>query len=186
MASSAFAERYLYLPSLGFCLLLSGGAVWLWRRAEGFALARWAGAAVAAALATVAVAEIVTRNRDWRDDKSFLTATLAVDPHASYMRTSLAALEWSEFQQQDAVKDWKLALADKPDNAIALSNLGMAMIEEKRWQEAEVYLRKAIELRPRFAAPHGHLGKMYAALEEKPPPSPRRIFRPWLGLNSTG
>src|SRR5215831_5885947 len=82
--------------------------------------------------------QIMTRNLDWRDDKSFFTATLAVDPHASYMRTSLGALEWSEFHQLDALEDWKLALADNPDNAIALSNLGMAMIEEKRWQEAEV------------------------------------------------
>jgi protein O-mannosyl-transferase len=165
MASSAFAERYLYLPSVAFCLLLAGGGMWLWRRAEGFRLARLVGAAAAIALAVLAAALTVTRNRDWRNDKSFFTATLTVDPHGSYMRTSLGALEWSEYRQQEAVKDWKLALADKPDNAIALSNLGMAMVEEKRWPEAEEYLRKAIELRPRFAAPHLHLGKMYATLE---------------------
>ena len=166
MASSAFAERYLYLPSVAFCLLLAGGGMWLWRRAESFRLARLAGAAAAIALAVLAAGQIVTRNRDWRSDKSFFTATLATDPHASYMRTSLGALEWSEYRQQDAVKDWKLALADKPDNPIALSNLGMAMVEENRWPEAENYLRKAIELRPRFAAPHLHLGKMYVALEQ--------------------
>src|SRR5262249_39750160 len=103
------------------------------------------------------------------------TATLAVDPHASYMRTSLATLEWSEFRSQDAVKDWKLALVDKPDNAIAWSNLGMAMIEEKRWAEAEEYLRRAIELRPRFAGPHIHFGKMYTELEK--PADAEREFR---------
>src|SRR4029077_12881720 len=111
----------------------------------------------------------------WRDDRSFFTSTLAVDPHASYMRTSLATLEWSEFRPQDAVKDWKLALVDKPDNAIALSNLGMVMIEEKRWAEAEEYLRKAIELRPRFAGPHIHFGKMYRELEK--PADAEREFR---------
>jgi protein O-mannosyl-transferase len=175
MASSAFAERYLYLPSVAFCLLLAGGGMWLWRRAEGFRLARLVGAAAAIALAVLAAAQIVTRNRDWCNDKSFFNATLAVDPHASYLRTSLGALEWSEYRQQDAVKDWKLALVDKPDNPIALSNLGMAMVEEKRWPEAEEYLRKAIELRPRFAAPHLHLGKMYATLER--PEAAEREFR---------
>jgi len=32
MAASAFAERYLYLPSVGFCLLIAGAALWLWDR----------------------------------------------------------------------------------------------------------------------------------------------------------
>jgi protein O-mannosyl-transferase len=175
MAASAFAERYLYLPSFGFCALASAGGLWLWRRAANRAKLRFALAGAAAVLALSAVAQTVVRNRDWRDDRSFFTSTLAVDPHASYMRTSLATLEWSEFRPQDAVKDWKLALVDKPDNAIALSNLGMVMIEEKRWAEAEEYLRKAIELRPRFAGPHIHFGKMYRQLER--PADAEREFR---------
>jgi len=164
MAASAFAERYLYLPSFGFSVLAAAAVLWLSRRAAARPALGWALKSGAAAIAVLAVAQIVVRNRDWRDDKSFFTATLAVDPHASYMRTSLATLEWSEFRQQDAVKDWKMALLDKPDNAIALSNLGMAMVEQKRWPEAEDYLRKAIALRPRFAGPHIHLGKMYAEI----------------------
>ena len=164
MAASAFAERYLYLPSLGFSAVAAGAAVWLWRNAGSRHVIRWIGVAAALAIAALACAQIIARNRDWRDDKSFFTAALAVDPHSSYMRTSLATVEWSEHQPAAAVRDWQTALADKPDNAIALSNLGMAMGEQKRWQEAEPYLRKAVELRPRFAAPHMHLGKMYAEL----------------------
>jgi tetratricopeptide (TPR) repeat protein len=164
MAASAFAERYLYLPSLGFSALLAGAGVWLWRRADSLAAIRYAGAAAALGIAAMACTQIVARNRDWRDDQSFFAATLAADPHASYMRTSLGALEWSGYKPEAAIRDWQMAVADKPDNAIALSNLGMAMVEQKRWQEAEAYLRRAIELRPRFAAPHLHLGKMYAEL----------------------
>ena len=175
MAASAFAERYLYLPSLGFSALASAGALWLWRKAASRPLLRWIGAAAALGIAVLACAQIVARNRDWKDDQSFFTATLAVDPHASYVRTSLAALEWSEFRPDQAIRDWQTALADKPDNAIALSNLGMAMVEQKRWQEAEPYLRRAVELRPRFAAPHMHLGKMYAALGK--PAEAEREFR---------
>jgi Flp pilus assembly protein TadD len=175
MAASAFAERYLYLPSVGFCALVAGGGVWLWKQAGELPKVRWALGGAALGLAALATVEIVTRNRDWRDDKSFFTATLAVDPHASYMRTSLAVIEWSEYRQKDAVRNWQAALADKPDNAIAMSNLGMAMIEEKRWDEAEAYLQKAIQLRPRFAGPHGHLGRMYIALER--PADAEREFR---------
>jgi Tfp pilus assembly protein PilF len=175
MAASAFAERYLYLPSVGFCALLAGAGVWLWSQTRKLPKVRWVVGSAALLLAVLATLQIVIRNRDWRDDKSFFSATLAADPHASYMRTSLAAIEWSEYRQKDAVRDWQTALADKPDNAIALSNLGMAMVEEKRWQEAEAYLRRAIQLRPRFAAPHGHLGKIYLALDQ--PAAAEREFR---------
>ena len=175
MAASAFAERYLYLPSLGFSALLAGAGVCLWRRAGSFRAIRSAGVAAALGIAALACTQIVARNRDWRDDQSFFAATLAADPHASYMRTSLGALEWGEFKPDAAVHDWQLALADKPDNAIALSNLGMAAIEQKRWQEAEAYLRRAVELRPRFAAPHMRLGKMYAELER--PADAEKEFR---------
>ena len=176
MAASAFAERYLYLPSVGFCALAAGGGVWLWRQTRALSKVRWALGITALGLTALATLQIVSRSRDWRDDRSFFTATLAIDPHASYMRTSLAALEWSEYQQKDAVRDWQTALTDKPDNAIALSNLGMAALEEKRWQEAEAYLQKAIELRPRFAGPHGHLGQMYVALQ-RPSDAERELRR---------
>jgi len=125
---------------------------------------RWAGATALLALAVLASREIILRNRDWRDDKSFFTVTLAQDPRASYMRTSFGAIEWSDHKSDDAVRDWQMALADKPDNAIALSDLGMAAVERRQWQAAQGYLRQAVGLKPRFMAPHLHLGKMYLAL----------------------
>src|SRR5262249_12373027 len=132
MAASAFAERYLYLPSFGFCALAGGGAMWCYGKVRSHRLlARAAVTALAAVLAAAAL-EIVRRNRDWRDDQSFFLATLAADPHSSYMRTSLGAIVWSQGRRADAVKQWQMALADKPDNAVAIANLGMAMVEEGR------------------------------------------------------
>jgi Tfp pilus assembly protein PilF len=46
---------------------------------------------------------------------------------------------------------------------VALSDLGLAMVEKKRYGEAKVYLLKAIELRPRYALPHVHLARVYLA-----------------------
>jgi Flp pilus assembly protein TadD len=79
------------------------------------------------------------------------------------MRTDFGVLEWNSHREAEAEREWRLALADMPDNAIALSNLGRAMFEKKRYQDAETYLQKAIALRPLYAAPHIHLGEVYAA-----------------------
>jgi protein O-mannosyl-transferase len=168
MATNVFTERYLYVPSVGFCALAAGGAVCVFRRvAERQALVRWAVATAGIAIAALAATQIVARNRDWRDDWIFLNRTLATEPHASLLRTDLGSLEWSRLHREEAERQWLLAIADKPDNVAALSNLGLAMLEKNSYQEAESYLRRAIELRPRFAAPHIHLGRVYLA-ENRP------------------
>lgn len=164
MATNVFTERYLYLPSVGFCALLAGGLVWVFRRFSLLtSVLRWAMAAAGVAVALIAAGEIFARNRDWRDDYTLLNRTLAVEPHASYMRTDFGVLEWDRNQRAEAERDWRLALVDKPDNVVALSNLGLAMLEKKRYDDAKDYLRKAIDLRPHFAAPHIHLARVYAA-----------------------
>ena len=164
MATNVFTERYLYLPSVGFCALVAGGFVFLFRGFTGRIPAlRWTLVTAATILVFLAAGEIVARNRDWRDDFTLLSRTLAVEPHASYMRTDFGVLEWNSRRPAEAEREWRLALADMPDNAIALSNLGLAMLEKKRYQDAETYLQKAIALRPLYAAPHIHLGKVYAA-----------------------
>jgi tetratricopeptide (TPR) repeat protein len=163
MATNVFTERYLYLPSVGFCALLAGGLVYLFRRFAHIGASQWISATAVIVLFALAAGEIVARNRDWHDDFALVSRTLAVEPHASSMRSDLGVMDWNAHRPADAEREWRLALADKPDNAVALSNLGMAMLEKKRYEEAEGYLQQAIALRPRFAAPHIHLAGVYAA-----------------------
>lgn len=161
MAASAFAERYLYLPSVGFCFLAAGGAVAIWTR---LTPARWIRIALAScAIGIIALASflIFQRNRQWHDDEGLILADLRTQPHASYLRANMGAIEWSRRNKQEAIRQWRLALVDKPDNAIALCNLGMAMVEDKRWSEAEAFLKQAIAARPRYAAPHIYLGDFH-------------------------
>src|SRR5215467_2233044 len=166
MAASAFAERYLYLPSVGFSILLAGGAVWLWQAARHLRMFRAAAWSAAMVVLGASAVSIVQRNRQWHDDETLIARDLAIEPHASYLRANIGAIEWSRHHKVEAIEQWKLALLDKPDNAIALCNLGMAMVDAKNWQEAEEYLKKAIALRPRFASPHVYWGDLYLAREQ--------------------
>jgi tetratricopeptide (TPR) repeat protein len=164
MAANVFAERYLFLPSMGFCGLLAGGCVFLFRQLRGHRqLWRWVLATTAAIVLLLAAGEIVARNRDWHDDFTLLAQTLAIEPHAAYMRTNLGVLAWDAHNPAEAERQWRMALADAPNSPVTLSDLGLAMLEKKRYSDAENYLHKAIELRPNFAAPHLHLARVYAA-----------------------
>jgi len=70
------AERYLYLPSVGFCLLLGDLGARAWSRATAFA-ARAALAATAAVVLLAAAGATAARNPVWRDDVALWTDTEA-------------------------------------------------------------------------------------------------------------
>jgi tetratricopeptide (TPR) repeat protein len=67
------AERYLYLPSVGFCLLIGALAAQGWSRAQGSL--RIAAAVGAAALLLAASVVTVRRNPVWHDDLALWTDT---------------------------------------------------------------------------------------------------------------
>jgi protein O-mannosyl-transferase len=169
MTASVFAERYLYLPSVGFSWLAAGVLMWMWNgkmwdrgpvRARAI---RWGLVAAGAALAVLCCFAIVKRNREWRSDLDLVVSSLAAQPDSAHMHAEYGMFQWSAGDREAADHEWKLALHYNPDSVEALANLGFARFEEKKYDEAAAFLQRAIYLKPRFAAPHIRLGQVYAA-----------------------
>jgi len=92
LGPNVFTERYLYLPSVGFCWVAAWGILRIRAQAAGRRPA-W-GAALGIVLGVVGVlaaVRIVTRNRDWRDEITYYRATLAAEPEAASLRINLGA-----------------------------------------------------------------------------------------------
>jgi len=165
MAGSVFAERYWYLPSVGFSWLAAGGILWLWRLpGSRERLRRWTIAVAGAALALLAAHATIQRNRDWRNDRTLAERTLEVFPEASGVRVNLGKLSWAEGKHEEAERIWREALQQNPQDAVAMWNLGMALLEKKNYPQAIEILQKGIALAPRYSLPHVYLGRVYAAL----------------------
>jgi tetratricopeptide (TPR) repeat protein len=170
MTASVFAERYLYLPSVGFSWLVGGAALWMWQRTErrnergtrerGL---RWAIGAAGVGLAAISSYAIVKRNREWRSDLDLVVSSLATQPDSAHMHAEYGLFQWNAGEHDAAEREWQLALHYNPESAEALANLGFVRFEEKEYDEATAFLQRAIALKPRFAAPHIQLGKVYAA-----------------------
>jgi protein O-mannosyl-transferase len=164
MGANVFAERYVYLPSVGFSWLLAGAIWWCWRKAHASTRQlRWVLAVSAVIAALLAGRAIVARNRDWKDDRTLIIRTLEVRSDSPNMRNDLGLMKWYDGDRDEAERQWQLALSYKPDTVEVLSNLGFARLEEKRYDDAIPYLQKAIQLKPMFATPHIHLARVYAA-----------------------
>jgi tetratricopeptide (TPR) repeat protein len=169
MASNAFAERYLYLASVGFCWMVGWAGVggWNWLSARG---SRWRVALPLAAglIATLWVFRIVTRNRDWRDNVTFYSKTLAISPDAYLIHNNLGTVYWGQGNIPAAANEWRTTLRMAPTFEYALHNLGLVAKDEKHYREAEDLFLRALAIRPNYCDAHLDLGKVYEATGRLP------------------
>lgn len=89
------------------------------------------------------------------------SAAAATEPtQREALRACLARAEASRTagRLEDAVAEYRAALALRPDHAALHANLGALLQDLGRFAEAEVCHRRAIELDPRAVAPHSNLG----------------------------
>jgi protein O-mannosyl-transferase len=97
LGRNVFAERYLYLPSVGFCLLAALIAASAMNRLPENRLPEKFQKPLAALLLTAIVLwfswETFTRNPDWHDDATLFGATLASSPDAPFVHFMVAATE---------------------------------------------------------------------------------------------
>ncbi|HXW14190.1 MAG TPA: tetratricopeptide repeat protein, partial [Terriglobia bacterium] len=164
MTSNPFAERYLYLASVGFCWIVGWAGVRGWEllSARG---SRWRLALPVAAglIAALCMLRVITRNRAWRDNVTFYTATLAVTPNAYYIHNNLGTVYWEQGNMTAAEKEWRIALRLAPGSEYVLHNLGLVAIAEKRYADAENLFLRALAIRPDYMDAHLDLGRTYEA-----------------------
>jgi len=164
MAGNVFTERYLYLPSVGFCWLIAWLGIRWWDGAQH--LSPWARclrltlAALLAAGVLLGSAKTISRNRDWRDDLTLYTRTLESDPDAHIIRGNLAVVYLDQGDLGRAEREWKTTLAGKPDSVNSMDALGVLYTQEGRYAEAEAMFKRAIVTKPLWGTPHYNYGAL--------------------------
>jgi protein O-mannosyl-transferase len=167
-SDNVFAERYLYLPSIGFCWLVALGCTQLWD-ALGSRDRIWRGV-LAGCLGIVAVlyaARIVTRNRVWRDELTLDTVTLEAAPDAVVIYNNLGSVYWDRGDVESAARVWEKALTLAPRSATILNNLGLVAMKSQNLPAAMEYFKKAITVEPSFPDSHLNLGVAYEAMGQR-------------------
>jgi protein O-mannosyl-transferase len=164
MTASVFAERYLYLPSVGFSWLLAGALIWAWDRLGTRSRSlRWAPAGALGILACFAAYVSVARTFDWRSDRALVVSTLRVLPDSPHTHVQYGKFRWADGARTEAEHEWQLALSLNPESVEAMAELGRANLEKKQYDQATEWLQKAIQLKPNFATAHVLLGQVYEA-----------------------
>jgi Tfp pilus assembly protein PilF len=152
------AEHYLYLPSVGFCLLVSALLDPFLDHAR-FAPALYAGALAVLLLLAL---RTVWRNADWKDDLALWSKTVQTAPQAARARNNLGAAYLNRGQLARAEEQLEAALKISPDLAVAHANLGKIYMDRDDLQRAERELRAALERTRWDIIPRLWLGAVYA------------------------
>jgi tetratricopeptide (TPR) repeat protein len=162
LPSVVFAERYLYLPSVGFCWILGWGFLRLWVRASALG-AVWSRALAIAFGILVALCSlrIVTRNRDWKNNFTLFANTLAACPDAYLIRRDLGATYWEIGDVESAEREFRAALKIAPQQSLTLGSLGMVYLKKQQYSEAIDFFKMALEFDPNNAVAHLYLGVTY-------------------------
>lgn len=169
---SPMADRYLYIPSFGFTMVLgllfsmSGGD--LLRnggphRSGSRLKERYAKAANVAGALLVAVLLVMTfqRNFVWKDQYSLATKRVADAPSYANAHYDLG-LEFARQKRFDeAISKFNKALEIKPGFVKAYNNLGAVYIEKKMYDEALGVFQNAVKMNRSDANIHYNLGIIF-------------------------
>lgn len=164
MAGNVLTERYLYLPSVGFCWLVGWAVKTAWDLVEAKSGAklpiRATLSAIGIALVLLAVTSTWSRNRVWRNDLTLYTKTLQTDPDSHIMHMNLGVTYYESGDFAAAEREIRRAVDLKPDSTNDLNALGCVYLEQGRLIEARDALQRAITLKPQWTDPHFNYGRL--------------------------
>lgn len=145
-------ERYLYLPSVGFCLL---AALWASR------LPRRVLLPAAFAALTLCSWRTCRRNAEWRSALSLYAGNVALFPNSFAMRVFLGNAYRDDGNLGAAVAQYQKSLDLNPSYYSAHNALGTALHKKKDYAGAVISFRKAMSLRPKYVTAMNNLSVSY-------------------------
>ncbi|KOB72076.1 Transmembrane and TPR repeat-containing protein 4, partial [Operophtera brumata] len=152
------AERVLYIPSAGFCLLIVIGLGKVIDRRR----LRKIGLCLYCLLLVIFTLKSWHRSLQWRNEYRLFTSALSVCPLNAKVHYNVAKAADTRQQTAWALEEYKEAIRLYPEYYQAMNNLANLQKNLKQYAEAELYLRKAISHKDDFPAAWMNLGIVLA------------------------
>ncbi|XP_066541423.1 protein O-mannosyl-transferase TMTC2 isoform X2 [Hoplias malabaricus] len=149
------AERVLYIPSMGFCLLVAVGVRALWVRLRRNS-SRTLILTCSASLVLLFGMKTVLRNKDWHNEEMLYKSGITVNPAKAW--GNLGNVLKNQGKMEEAEQAYRNALYYRRNMADMLYNLGLLLQENNKFSEALHYYKLAIGSRPTLASAYLNTG----------------------------
>jgi hypothetical protein len=162
------AERFLYLPSVGYCALGGCGLRWVYERigkSSGFAMAHGRRLLITAFGLIVLGFSLQTlaRNKVWKDELTLYRVTESCAPDNFRVQYNLGNAYFRSGDVNRALQHTLIAFRLQPDFPQVSYNLGVIYESMGSREDAEKMYRKATELDPAYAIAHNNLAAILYA-----------------------
>ncbi len=156
-------ERWLYLPSVGFCWIVGWLLGWLWEGLKALKLAR---ALVLAGLCGLSLLRIWTWNLVWSNGERLFSTMLSGNNENILAHDRLGDLHLEHNRFRDAIREYATTLFYQPKAPRAYEGLGSVFWARNLKDEALTLFRQAVVLAPDFTQAHYSLGLALAETED--------------------
>ncbi|HOW36030.1 MAG TPA: tetratricopeptide repeat protein [Candidatus Omnitrophota bacterium] len=163
------AERYVYLPSVGFCCLLGYVLMSLYNRALAKDVGGLGGRGLVLVIILVSafyLYQTVLRNYDWRTEFSLWKSSISQNPFYTGSHTQMAKAYAEMGREEDAEREYIKALSLSPNNSVALNSLGSYYVRKGRMQEGLALMLKALRIDPQDTFAYINVGRTYNLMKE--------------------
>jgi tetratricopeptide (TPR) repeat protein len=175
----AHADRYMYVPMTGLCIILAWGAADIIQKRPQTKV--WF-ATVAVASCTACLVLASAQTQYWRTSETLYQRALSVTENNFAAEYNLGEyLMDVPDRGADAVAHIEAALRIQPDSADALNILGAYLLQNGRDAEARLQFEQALRAQPQSAEAHFNLGLI---LEKTPLEIPDAITHYTAAVNA--
>ncbi|XP_012275148.1 transmembrane and TPR repeat-containing protein 4 isoform X2 [Orussus abietinus] len=156
------AERTLYIPSAGYCLLFAIGLEKLSNR--------WSSPKIFVSMYAMLILLFFTRSwvrsNEWKTETVLFNSAIRVCPLNAKVHYNVAKSAADLGNSTHAELEYKTALRLNPNYTQAMNNLGNLLKDRQQYIEAEKLFRRAVKLQEDFAAAWMNLGIVLSALKK--------------------
>ncbi|PAV78991.1 hypothetical protein WR25_10317 isoform B [Diploscapter pachys] len=145
------AERVLYLPSIGYCLLLAIAYKYLSKIYKSLEI-------ISLVIMAMAVSHCFARSKEWTNELSLYSSGLEVCPNNAKIHYNLGKVLNDLGNEAEAERNYWNAIHLHPTYDQALNNLGNLLERNGRRDQAEQLLKRALQAKPHFAGAWMNLG----------------------------
>lgn len=159
------ADRFSYVPSLGWPVLAGAGVFYCWHLWVGGRIKRqtlFLAQSFSVLLLISLGALTWGQTHIWHDSESLWRHALAVDEKSSIAHNNLGLVLADHSRLEEAINEFRRALEIDPLFVEGHTNLGNFLAQRGSPEEAISHLRQALTIDPAFANAHNTLGNILA------------------------
>jgi protein O-mannosyl-transferase len=156
VGGQAMADRYSYIPSIGFFVAVVWGGVQLTQRWKS---ARWFLVGITVLALTGCLTVAARQLQYWHDSVSLFSHAVAINPRNAVAQCALGQALFAHRQDREALEHLDAALRVVPSYSLALSCKGDILCREGHMSAALVELERAVKADPNYDTMHRSLAR---------------------------